>query len=204
MCIYGMESTGGYQLIGRTIPIWNTYGKIPWLLQFFDHVKFYLVDDDELIEKRKLYSLGKFKLEIENIMFSFKDYKNFIEKNKDSIFEFEVKHSINAISKKIDWNLYRNEGKVLNSCHEKKIENAEYVCKHLSDCSFIKSSTAGILYDIKVNIGDHVRKGQTIMQVELMKMNINVITPREGTVKTIFKESNCMIHPGDLLCAISY
>ncbi|VFS90857.1 Allophanate hydrolase subunit 2 [Kluyvera cryocrescens] len=26
MCIYGMDSPGGYQLVGRTLPIWN---KIP-------------------------------------------------------------------------------------------------------------------------------------------------------------------------------
>lgn len=24
MCIYPMDSPGGYQLVGRTLPIWNT------------------------------------------------------------------------------------------------------------------------------------------------------------------------------------
>ena len=28
MCIYPMESPGGYQLIGRTLPIWNTFGRV--------------------------------------------------------------------------------------------------------------------------------------------------------------------------------
>merc|ERR1719493_552258 len=27
MCIYPMSSPGGYQLVGRTLPIWNTFGK---------------------------------------------------------------------------------------------------------------------------------------------------------------------------------
>ncbi|HBL85642.1 MAG TPA: urea carboxylase, partial [Alcanivorax sp.] len=42
MCIYGMDSPGGYQLIGRTLPIWNKHLKNrqfqpgePWLLRFF-------------------------------------------------------------------------------------------------------------------------------------------------------------------------
>ena len=47
MCIYGMDSPGGYQLVGRSLPIWNTFmrnpvfqdGK-PWLLRFFDQVRF--------------------------------------------------------------------------------------------------------------------------------------------------------------------
>lgn len=45
MCIYGIDSPEGYQLIGRTLPIWNTFLKSPvfapeepWLLKFFDQV----------------------------------------------------------------------------------------------------------------------------------------------------------------------
>jgi hypothetical protein len=43
--IYPMDSPGGYQLVGRTLPIWNTFGRAgpftaqkPWLLEFFDQV----------------------------------------------------------------------------------------------------------------------------------------------------------------------
>jgi urea carboxylase len=46
MCIYPMNSPGGYQLVGRTLPIWNTFGRAgpfnpekPWLLEFFDQVR---------------------------------------------------------------------------------------------------------------------------------------------------------------------
>lgn len=45
MCIYPMDSPGGYQLVGRTLPIWNTWGRVkpftpdaPWLLRIFDQV----------------------------------------------------------------------------------------------------------------------------------------------------------------------
>jgi urea carboxylase len=41
-----MDSPGGYQLVGRTLPIWNTFGRAgpftaqkPWLLEFFDQVR---------------------------------------------------------------------------------------------------------------------------------------------------------------------
>lgn len=46
MCIYPMESPGGYQLVGRSLPIWNTHGRAgpftpdkPWLLRFFDQAR---------------------------------------------------------------------------------------------------------------------------------------------------------------------
>ena len=45
LCIYPMDSPGGYQLVGRTLPIWNTWGRVapftpdaPWLLRIFDQV----------------------------------------------------------------------------------------------------------------------------------------------------------------------
>ena len=50
LCVYGMEGPGGYQFVGRTCQMWNTYrvtdafepGK-PWLLRFFDQIRFYPV-----------------------------------------------------------------------------------------------------------------------------------------------------------------
>ena len=46
MCIYPMDSPGGYQLIGRTLPIWSTFGRVgpfspakPWLLNYFDQAR---------------------------------------------------------------------------------------------------------------------------------------------------------------------
>ena len=46
LCIYPMDSPGGYQLVGRTLPIWNTWGRVepfspdaPWLLRIFDQVQ---------------------------------------------------------------------------------------------------------------------------------------------------------------------
>lgn len=48
-----MESPGGYQLYGRTLPTWQTWGKgfnfslnQPWLLEPFDQVCLYVVSLD--------------------------------------------------------------------------------------------------------------------------------------------------------------
>ena len=54
MCVYGMEGPGGYQFVGRTLQMWNrwrqtadfTDGK-PWLLRFFDQVRFFPVSEAE-------------------------------------------------------------------------------------------------------------------------------------------------------------
>ncbi len=47
LCVYGMEGPGGYQLFGRTIQVWNSYRRSgefleqPWLLRFFDQIRFF-------------------------------------------------------------------------------------------------------------------------------------------------------------------
>ena len=55
LCIYGMEGPGGYQFVGRTCRMWNTYKVTaeftrdkPWLLRFFDQIRFYPVSGAEL------------------------------------------------------------------------------------------------------------------------------------------------------------
>src|SRR6201999_2917614 len=73
MCVYGMEGPGGYQLFGRTIQMWNRWratdcfeeGK-PWLLRFFDKIRFFPVSAKELLEARAAFPHGLYPLRIED------------------------------------------------------------------------------------------------------------------------------------------
>src|SRR5205085_2926866 len=97
MCIYGMEGPGGYQFVGRTVPIWNTYrvtrdfeaGK-PWLLRFFDQIRFYPVTAEELLRQREDFLTGKFHIRVEQETFRLKDYQTFLAQNAESIAAFRV------------------------------------------------------------------------------------------------------------------
>ena len=81
MCIYGMEGPGGYQLFGRTIQIWNTWRQTPafakgkpWLLNFFDQIRFFPVNHQELTEARAAFPHGGYPVKIEETEFSYADY----------------------------------------------------------------------------------------------------------------------------------
>lgn len=72
LCVYGMEGPGGYQLIGRTIPVWSTSGRaqglqdgLPWLLRPFDRIRFEPVSHDELTRLRDGFHSGATAVEIE-------------------------------------------------------------------------------------------------------------------------------------------
>jgi urea carboxylase len=71
LCVYGMEGPGGYQLIGRTVPVWRTPGpdgpgpaapdtgaEPPWLLRHFDMLRFEPVGRAELIRLRAEVTAG--------------------------------------------------------------------------------------------------------------------------------------------------
>ena len=87
LCIYGMEGPGGYQFIGRTCQMWNRYKQTteftdgqPWLLRFFDQIRFYPVSNAELTKFREDFPQGKVKLKIEETTFRLRDYQQFLDR----------------------------------------------------------------------------------------------------------------------------
>ena len=65
LCVYSMEGPGGYQLVGRTIQVWNRWRRTdcfekPWLLRFFDQLRFFPVSHEELIEARAAFPYGRY------------------------------------------------------------------------------------------------------------------------------------------------
>ena len=49
----------------------------------------------------------------------------------------------------------------------------------------IKTPLPGVIIDIKVNVGDAVAKGQTVVVLEAMKMENNINADRDGKVAAI-------------------
>ena len=97
MCIYGMEGPGGYQFVGRTLQMWNRgvnnidfHGGKPWLLRFFDQIRFFPVSEEELIQIRHDFPKGDYNLNIEETVFDFGEYKTFLQKNKTDIEQFKA------------------------------------------------------------------------------------------------------------------
>ena len=82
LCVYGMEGPGGYQFVGRTIQMWNPlketeyfkHGK-PWLLDFFDQIRFYPVSAEEILKDREDFLRGRFKIKIEETSFNLGKYE---------------------------------------------------------------------------------------------------------------------------------
>jgi urea carboxylase len=86
LCVYGMEGPGGYQFVGRTVQMWNTWRSTaefepgtPWLLRFFDRIRFYPVSAQDLLEIRDAFPHGQYPLRIEPGEFRLRDYHAFLQ-----------------------------------------------------------------------------------------------------------------------------
>ncbi|KAJ3987452.1 allophanate hydrolase subunit 2-domain-containing protein [Lentinula detonsa] len=84
--IYPIESPGGYQLYGRTLPAWQTWGRgsnfsmdRPWLLQPFDQIHFEVVTEEEYTKLEQSFDAGQYSFKMENCTFSMKEYAAFIK-----------------------------------------------------------------------------------------------------------------------------
>ncbi|MEV0541341.1 MULTISPECIES: 5-oxoprolinase/urea amidolyase family protein [Nocardia] len=107
LCIYGMEGPGGYQFVGRTTQVWNhrarptgtagpgvdrfaTDAETPWLLRYFDRIRWHPVEADELLDLRADFAAGKVDITTEDGDFRLADYRKFLADNDDSISDFRA------------------------------------------------------------------------------------------------------------------
>lgn len=66
----------------------------------------------------------------------------------------------------------------------------------------VKSSIQGMVLDIKVQMGQKVSAGDTLLVLEAMKMENPVISPVDGTVTEIFVENGTVVQGGDVLVVV--
>ncbi|SCU91648.1 LAMI_0E06722g1_1 [Lachancea mirantina] len=203
MCIYAMDSPGGYQLVGRTIPIWDklklgTHSKEhPWLLTPFDQVEFYPVSEAELDKFTEDCSNGKFSVQIEEGVFDHKRYLEWIDKNIDSITKFQESQKGSKAEE------FAKLIQVSNAELEQTTgSTAAPEQSYPENAEFVYSEYSGRFWKPTVTVGDKVSKGQSLVIVEAMKTEMVVAAPREGKVLDILHKNGDMVEAGDVVVVI--
>lgn len=199
MCIYGMDSPGGYQLVGRTLPIWNKFLKNrqfaagePWLLRFFDQVRFYPVSESELNQLRDDFREGRATVRIEESEFDFAEHLRFLEANADEIRHFREKQALAFESEVARWQL-DEQAVDAERPHQVVLEEAD------DDAFAVTGDMNGNIWKVLVKPGDEVTDGQPLIIVEAMKMELAIHAPKAGTVKRIACQPGLPVSPGDAL-----
>ena len=66
----------------------------------------------------------------------------------------------------------------------------------------IKTPLPGVIIDVKVNVGDTVTKGQTVVLLEAMKMENNINADRDGKVASIAVAKGDTVADGAVLVVL--
>jgi urea carboxylase len=188
LCIYGMEGPGGYQFIGRTGQVWNTYrltpefdADKPWLLRFFDQIRFFPVSAEQLAVFRDGFLQGKVGLKIEPTTFKLADYRKFLADNADEISTVKAQRQAAFEEERSRWAQSDQSGAATSEAPaDDGGEDA------LPDGAIaVASPVPGAVWKIEVAKGARVKEGDLLVVVESMKMEMNVHAPADGVVSDV-------------------
>ena len=206
MCIYGMESPGGYQLVGRTIPIWNRWNQTkdfvdnkPWLLRFFDQIRYYPVTADELLEMRADFLNGTFVLKTEEETFNLNAYNQFLTQEAASIKAFKTNQQAAFDAERERW---ISSGQANYVSELESQSSSDTTLELAAGCVAVQSHVAGNLWQVRVEEGAYVNAGDILVIVESMKMEITVLAPCAGVVSKLLCKSASSVAAGQNLLVL--
>lgn len=198
MCVYGMEGPGGYQFVGRTLQMWNRYREVaafdgkPWLLRFFDQIRFYPVSADELLRIRRDFPLGRYDLRIEHSELALADYQTFLDREAEGIDAFRTQQRAAFDAERQRW---IESGQAHYESEEVAADLGEDAPLGAGLHS-IESHIAGNLWQVQVSEGDLVKAGDVLVILESMKMEIPLLAPRDGVVREVRVQPGSPVRAG--------
>jgi urea carboxylase len=200
MCVYGMEGPGGYQFVGRTVQVWNTYangraGDVPYLLRNFDQVRFYPVSAGELLELRE----ERRALRVEDQNFRLKEYQAFLISIDDEIANYKRRQQQAFLQERERW-AASGVDKFVEWTDSKEAPPADEAVPE--GCRAISSPVTASVWSIGVAPGERIETGQRLMVLEAMKMEIAVTAPVSGVVEKLHCSHGMLVSAGQRLVTI--
>jgi urea carboxylase len=205
MCVYGMEGPGGYQLFGRTIQMWNSWRVTrefapghPWLLRFFDRIRFFPVSEEELARAREEFPHGAYPIRIEETSFRYRDHARFLAETAGSIAEFKSRQHAAFEAERADWkakgldSFVSDDGGRSSGDEDALPPGAIAVSAHIT----------GSIWKVLVEDGARVEKGQPVVVVESMKMEMEIVAPAAGRIAQLRCAQGRTVRAGDTIAVL--
>ncbi|MEM8553064.1 MAG: 5-oxoprolinase/urea amidolyase family protein, partial [Pseudomonadota bacterium] len=195
MCIYGMEGPGGYQFVGRTVQVWNTYRQtsafrdgVPWLLRYFDRIRFYEVSERELLEMREGFPYGAVGISIDEGELDIASEEARLAAAAGEIAAFTARRQSAFEAERLRW----EEAGLMVPADPPLASGSG-----LSNDSrrTVDAPLSGVVWSLAVKPGDTLEPGDTVAILEAMKMEVAVDATTAGTVADV------LVGPRDLVDA---
>ncbi|WP_327182114.1 5-oxoprolinase/urea amidolyase family protein [Streptomyces sp. NBC_01334] len=207
LCVYGMEGPGGYQFVGRTTQVWSPWQQrgafepgSPWLLRFFDRIRWYPVDADELLELRADIISGRFVPRVEEGTFSLAEYQAFLAENADPIAEFRSRQQTAFAAERDAWEAAGEFARAA-AAEAPAAPPAEVAVP--PGGRLVEAEFAASVWQLNVSPGDEVAAGQPLLALEAMKMESRVHAPVDGVVAQVLARPGDQVEAGTALLVLA-
>ncbi|WP_247217489.1 urea carboxylase [Synechococcus sp. C9] len=202
LCIYGMEGPGGYQLVGRTVPVWNRYYRTadftqPWLLRFFDQIRFFPVTGAELQRYREDVTYGRVKLDIHEETFHLGDYQQFLQDHAASIQAFKTQQQNAFDAERERWVAAGEFDRPDTEAATAPLEATEIPIPPGQVA--VRAEVSGTVWQVVVTPQAVVHAGEKLMIIEAMKTEIAVLSPLDATVAQILCQPGQAVTAGQIV-----
>ncbi|MFG2476814.1 5-oxoprolinase/urea amidolyase family protein [Streptomyces fagopyri] len=207
LCVYGMEGPGGYQFVGRTTQVWSGWQQrgafepgSPWLLRFFDRIKWYAVEPDELLALRADIVSGRFVPRIEEGEFSLARYEDFLAAHAESIARFRARQGAAFGAERDAWEA-AGEFTRADAAAAPVAAAAEVTVP--AGGRLVEAEFAASVWQLNVEPGDRVTAGQPLLALEAMKMESRVSAPMDGVVRQVLTRPGAQVEAGTALVVLA-
>ncbi|CAI7672942.1 unnamed protein product [Penicillium pancosmium] len=196
LCIYATDSPGGYQLVGRTVPIWDEFHKpqlgekAPWTFSLLDQIRFYPVTEEELLtEEAKGMSTDLIK--ISDTELDLDEYENWLRENEEDI--TAVRKQRSKAVHEVDFfdDLLKPYDPIAMQPGIGQ-KNDEAVTGER-----VKALLPGRCFRCAVEEGEEVQEGDTLIWIESNKMEINICAPVSGKCVRLLATEGDILGPSD-------
>ncbi len=203
LCIYGMEGPGGYQLVGRTLQVWNTFKSTqdfepgtPWLLRFFDQIRFYPVSAVELLDMRDAFPHGKCHVTVEPTQFRYQDYQTFLGGIQAEARAAKQRQQQAFAEERARW-AAAGEAIIIDAPED---DSSFAGGPGIPDgCQAVASPLTASVWNIGVEPGRRVQAGERLIVLEAMKTELVVTAPSDGVVREVVCKQGALVTPGQTL-----
>ncbi|EME47721.1 hypothetical protein DOTSEDRAFT_51063 [Dothistroma septosporum NZE10] len=203
--IYPVDSPGGYQMLGRTIPCFDCYGfkagfspERPWLFQDFDILTFYEVDEEEFERLLRLFRSGRYEFDWSADEFDMAEHNKLLAETEDEVREIRGKQ------RQVQERMIEAEKESLEKWRADKLKNKpdESTIESLlqdPDIVIVEAPVDANVWKVEVKEGDQVKAKQLVSVLEAMKLEINVNAAESMASSTIVEK--VLVEPGDAVKA---
>ncbi len=170
----------------------------PWLLRFFDQIRFHPVSADELIRLRRDFPAGRYQPRIETTTFRLPDYTAFLDRDQESICCFRETQRVAFDQERARWSTAGLEAAATTNPDADPSAEAAAAAGNARG-EPVPSPVGGSLWKYLVQPGERAGPSQIIPMVESMKTKIEVLAPVAGEVIALTVAEGRPVDPGQTL-----